>query len=146
MFLPQKGYPLSMPYIFIYKQDLDIFFLQEVTRPDVTAIKRYMAYTNLGTEGRGTALLTKDGMRVDNIKLIPSGRGIAVDLQAVWYINVYAPSGVERKAERETFFNSDLPLILPVTPKELLLAGDCKCILNSADSTGNVPCTGRWIR
>jgi exonuclease III len=126
---------------FIYKQDVDMVFLQEVTRPEVAAIQRYMAYTNLGTEGRGTAILTKDGVRVDNIKHIPSGRGIAVDLQGVWYINVYAPSGAERKPERETFFNTDLPLILPVTPKELLLAGDFNCIINSADSTGNVPCS-----
>jgi hypothetical protein len=44
----------------IYKQDLDTVFLQEVTRPEITAIQRYTTHTNLGTEGRGTAILKKE--------------------------------------------------------------------------------------
>jgi endonuclease/exonuclease/phosphatase family metal-dependent hydrolase len=54
---------------------------------------------------------------------------------------VYAPSGAERKLERERFFNNELPLILPVTPAEMLLAGDFNCIINKLDSTGNVSCS-----
>jgi hypothetical protein len=73
---------------FIYKQDLDIVFFQEVMSPEITAIQRHTAHTNLGTEGRGTTILTKDGLRVDNVKRIPSGRGIVVDLQGAWFINV----------------------------------------------------------
>jgi exonuclease III len=120
---------------FIYKQDLDIVSLQEVTLPEITVIQQYMAHTNLGTEGRGTAILTNDRLRVDHIKHIPSGRGVAVNLRGVWFVNVYAPSGAERKAERESFLNSDLLKILRATLAELLLAGDLNCIINTTDST-----------
>jgi hypothetical protein len=56
---------------FIYNQDLDIVFLQEVTCPEITAIQQYTAHTNLGSEGQGTTILTKDGLRVDHVKRIP---------------------------------------------------------------------------
>jgi exonuclease III len=85
---------------FIHKHDLDIVFLQEVTHPEITVIQWCTAYTNLGTERRCTAILTKEGLRFDKMKCIPSGRGIAVELQGVWYLNVHAPSGAERKTEK----------------------------------------------
>ena len=75
-------------------------------------------------------------MRVERLKRIPSGRGIAIEVNSVWYINVYAPSGAEKKKERESFFNTELPMLLPDSPAEMLLAGDFNCILNRADSTG----------
>jgi hypothetical protein len=75
------------------------------------------------------------------VKRIPSGRCIAVEIKGVWYVNVYAPSEAERKLEREQFFNNDLHLILPVTPEEILLAGDFNCIINKMDSTGNESCS-----
>jgi exonuclease III len=74
--------------------------LQEVTQPGITAIQKYIARLNLGNENRGTAILTRDGITVTQIKRIPSGRGMAMEINGVWYINVYAPSGAERKLER----------------------------------------------
>jgi hypothetical protein len=71
---------------FIFKQDLDIVLLQDVMRPEITAIQRYMTHTNLRTEESGTAILTKDGLRVYHVKRIRSGRGIVVDLKGVWFI------------------------------------------------------------
>jgi hypothetical protein len=68
---------------FIHKQDLKIVFLQDVTHPEITVIQRYTDYTNLGTERRGN-IITKEGLRVDQVKRIPSGRGISVKLQGVW--------------------------------------------------------------
>jgi hypothetical protein len=61
-----------------------------------------------------------------------------VKLQEVWYINVYAPSGAEK---RENFFNSDLNLLLRAPPAELLLVSDFNRILNTNDSTENAPRT-----
>jgi hypothetical protein len=73
---------------FIDKQELDILFLHEETHPEITAIQRYTAHTNLGNERPGTAILTKVGLRVDQIKHIPSGKVIFVELQGVWNLNV----------------------------------------------------------
>jgi hypothetical protein len=64
-----------------------------------------------------------------------------VEIKGVWYINVNAPSGAERKIEIEQFFKNELPLILPVTPAEMLLAGDFNCIISKDNSTGNVSCS-----
>jgi exonuclease III len=72
-----------------------------------------------------------------------------LEFNGVWIINVYAPSGAERKTEREAFFNQDLPLLLPPVPTDTMLAGDFNCILNADDSTGSVPFSKalqkRWI-
>jgi exonuclease III len=128
---------------FIYKQDLDIILLQEVTNQNITMVQRYIAYTNLGTEGRGTAFLTKDGLQAEQVKCSPSGKGIA-KLRGVWYINVYIPSGAEKQTERENFFNTEIIMTLPTTPDKTLIAGDFNCTINNNDSTGNAPRTKRW--
>jgi exonuclease III len=62
---------------FLHKQDIDIMLFQEVTDTNVNAINRYKAHVNQGTEGRGTAILTKEGLTISNIKRLPSGRGMA---------------------------------------------------------------------
>jgi exonuclease III len=82
------------------------------------------------------AILTRDGLMVRKVTRLSSGRGIALDINRVRIINVYAPSGATKKRERETFFNNDLPLLLPTTTGEIILAGDFNCILNANDSTG----------
>jgi endonuclease/exonuclease/phosphatase family metal-dependent hydrolase len=54
-------------------------------------------------------------------------------------VNVYAPSGAERRAEREYFFNVQFPTIIPLTPTALIIAGDFNCILEACDTTGSAP-------
>jgi exonuclease III len=56
-------------------------------------------------------------------------------IQRTWIVNIYAPPGAERKPERESFYNSDLPHLLSTTKTKPLLAGDFNCIRNSIDST-----------
>jgi endonuclease/exonuclease/phosphatase family metal-dependent hydrolase len=50
-------------------------------------------------------------------------------------INIYALSGSGRQ-ERESFYNTDVPLLLPITQTNLILAGDFNCVLSQADATG----------
>ena len=45
---------------FLYKHDTDLALLQEVTNSNITTIRRYTSYINMGTEGHGTAILPKD--------------------------------------------------------------------------------------
>jgi hypothetical protein len=54
----------------------------------------------------------------------------------LWIINIYAPSGAERKAERAHFYNTELTYILPITHNAMILAGDCN--IDKTDSTGAI--------
>jgi exonuclease III len=125
-----------MPEEFLWKQDIDLAFVQEVTTPLLSAIRRYTAYVNEGTDMRGTAILVKDGIPITDIKRIPSGRGMAAIPNGTWIVNIYAPSGAEKKNGRESFYNTDLTYILHTTHADMIIAGDFNCILSKRDSTG----------
>jgi len=84
----------------------------------------------------GTAILTK-GLSISNIKRLPSGRGIAAFLKWTCVINIYVPSGAEKKTEREGFYTYDLTYLLLATKTELLLAFDFNYMLDTIDSTGH---------
>jgi len=115
---------LRMLEEFLHKQDFDIALFQEITHPDLSTLRNYNAHINQGTEGRGTAILIKAELTVTNTKCLPLGRGIASIINGTWIINIYAPSGAEKKAERERFYTNDLSHLLPTTKSYMLLAGD----------------------
>jgi hypothetical protein len=79
----------------------------------------------------------KDGIQIRHVKRLPTGRGIAGVLEGIHLINIYAPSGAEKKSERETLFNKDIPPLLPNTRTEILLAADFNCVMTQADTTGH---------
>jgi exonuclease III len=85
---------------FLHIHDVDIALLEEVTQPGITDIPRHDAWVNIGTEKRGTATLAREGLTVCDEKRLPSGRGLAVKIKDIWYVNVYAPCGAERRVER----------------------------------------------
>jgi exonuclease III len=64
-------------------------------------VGNYTAHINIGTDGRGTAILVKEGLILTNIQRIPSGRGIAATLHGIRIVNIYAPSGSENKREKK---------------------------------------------
>ena len=88
---------------FLHKHDFDITLLQEITHPDLSTLRNYNAHINQGTEGRGTAILTKTELTVANTKRLPSGRGIASIINGTWIINIYAPSGTEKRPREKDF-------------------------------------------
>jgi hypothetical protein len=55
---------------FLWKQDIDLALLQVVTNPHIFRIHKL-------TDGRVTAILTKEGQTISEIKRLRSGRGIA---------------------------------------------------------------------
>jgi exonuclease III len=122
---------------FLHKNEINIIFLQEVTQPILHTRQGYAAHTNVGTNGRGTAIVTREHYTLNNIVRLPSGSGMAADFQGLWLVNVYAPSGAERKQEREVFFNTDLPQLLLETTSMMLISGDFNCVLTKTDCTGN---------
>jgi exonuclease III len=51
---------ISMFTEFLYKHDFDWLFLQEVTDATINKIPRYISHKNIGSNGRGTAILAKE--------------------------------------------------------------------------------------
>jgi len=92
---------------------------------------------NIGTSMRGTAIMAKCQHQLTNIHTLPTGRAIAAMSRGVRPINIYAPSGTARRAEREDFYNMELTHILQDTNSHILLAGDFNCVSQPNDTTRN---------
>ena len=116
--------------------DIDILLLQEVTHDNWEDIQNRNIYLNIGTDRRGTAIITKENITLKNIQRLPSGRGIAGWWDEWYMINIYAPSGTARQKDRDDFFRSELPYLLQQAPREYILGGDFNCVSHREDSTG----------
>jgi exonuclease III len=103
---------------FLHQQEVDIAMLQEVVCTTLSGIRNYETYLNIGSNMRGTAILVKYGIEVGDVKRLATGRGMAAHILNKWFINVYAPSGTEKKAERERFYTTDMATLLPETETE----------------------------
>jgi len=122
---------------FLQQQEVDFIFLQEVTRSVFDDIRGFTAYTNIGTTGRETAMLTREHIQLTNIVCLPTGRGMAARFQNVTIVNIYAPSGAERRRDRENFFSNELPYLLRDIPPSLLVGREFNCVLTNIDATGH---------
>ena len=121
---------------FLYCNDIDILLAQEVTNGITQHIHGYKSYINTGTTKRGTAIIVKDPLTMTDISTLPSGRGIAALCTGLSIINVYAPSGAEKRQEREHFFNVELAYLLRELKTPMLIGGDFNCVLAPDDCTG----------
>jgi exonuclease III len=106
-----------------------------VTCQHLALSQRYIQYVHIGTEKRGTAILVKVEIPLTDIKCLPSGRGITIKYKGISVINIYAPSGAEKKQNRDVFYNNDVPYLLPGHNTDTILAGDFNCVLSSDDAT-----------
>jgi exonuclease III len=96
----------------------------------------------MGSEGGGTAILAKDCYHITNIQRIPTGRGTSAQFNDIKIVNIYAPSGSERKRERDDFYNNDVARLLIHPNPNMILAGDFNCVLANSDCAGS-PNTSR---
>jgi exonuclease III len=126
---------LVMLETFLHQQEVDIALLQEVVCTSLSDIRNYETYFNIGSNLRGTAILVKYGIVVEDVKRLHTGRGIAAHILNKWFINVYAPSGAEKRAERESFYSTDIVTLLPVSEVESVMGGDFNCVINRHDTT-----------
>jgi len=124
---------------FIYKHDADFIVLQEVKNVNIINIRGYQAIENIGTSGRGTAVLSKVELQLHGIKRQPTGRGIAAYFDNICIINLFEPSRAANRAER-VFFNTEILDLIPHTPTATIIAGDFNCV------TSNLDCTGHYNR
>jgi exonuclease III len=124
---------------FLVKQGIDIALVQEVTMPKIEQIHGYTTIMNIGSEMRGTAIITKAGLQATWLRRLPTGRGIAAKINDIHLVNIYAPSGAEHRQEREMFYNSELPRLLPTNECDLILAGDFNCTIKKSQQEKETP-------
>jgi len=62
---------------------------------------------------------------------------MAAEFQNVTTVNIYAPSGAERRRDREDIFSNELPYLLQGIPPSLLVRGDFNSFLTNLDATGH---------
>lgn len=121
----------------LHRQEIGNILLQEVTQPFLDTIRGYSEYTNNGTIRRGTAILTREQITLTDITRLHSGRGMTMEYQGVWLINVNAPSGAARRQERESF-NIELPCLLRALPSNMIIGGHFNCLLSKPDGMGHL--------
>jgi exonuclease III len=117
--------------------NFDVLILQEVTHPFPIVLNGCQVYYNIGTNRRGTAVVSRDTIPLTNISKLPTGRAIAASVGILLIINIYAPSGASKHTERETFYNNELPYLLRTPSEEIILGGDFNCVLEAKDTTGH---------
>jgi exonuclease III len=128
---------MAMLADFVTKQDIDVLLLQEVSTIIPVNFGSYVIHYNIGTSGRGTAILSRAQLELREILRLPSGRGMAADMQGVWLINVYAPSGAGKRQEREEFFILEVPYLMRPASTSIILGGEFNCVLDNTDITGH---------
>ena len=126
---------LQMLGDFLHRHDVYFALLQEVTNVNNFTFQGYQIFEKIGTSGRGTAMFPKVDLQLRRLKRVPTGRGIAAYYNNTCIINLYAPSGTSNHAEREAFFNTELIVLIPHTPTDLIMADDFNCVLSNLDCT-----------
>ena len=121
---------------FLCTWEIDILLVQEVTKQVLHNLRGYSTLYNIGTNGRGTAIIAMEGVTLENITRIPSGHANAARFNDCWIINVYFPSGTARKQDRETFHSCEFSHVLTQASSNVLMAGDFNCTLEQGNSTG----------
>uniref|UniRef100_A0A182FLS7 Uncharacterized protein n=1 Tax=Anopheles albimanus TaxID=7167 RepID=A0A182FLS7_ANOAL len=118
----------------------DIVFVQEVY-DDKMQLPGYNIETNVDHTKRGTAIALKDNIQYSHVERSLDSRLICVRLDNNTSLcNIYAPSGSQARAGRESLFNGTMAYYLRNAPGPVILAGDFNCVLKAKDSTsgGNI--------
>ena len=73
-----------------------------------------------------------------NIQRIAAGRGMSAHFNGIRIITIYAPSGSEKKREKEEFYNGEVARLPTHSSDNAVLAGDFNCVLTPSDCTGSL--------
>jgi len=126
---------MLMEFIKVY--EIDILLVQEVTNMIQQDLFGYEIHYNIGTSKRGTAIVARDDIRLENIIRLPSGRAVGARFRDTWIINIFAPSGTAKRHEREHFYSTELAYLLTTEPQFIVMGGNFNCVLKREDTTGN---------
>lgn len=82
---------------FIFNNDLDVVFLQEVCYTNFSFVLSYIPYVNVSEHGSGTAILIRNTFDVGQPLLSLDGRISSVVINGINFVNIYAFSGSNRR-------------------------------------------------
>ena len=119
-------------------QSLDILFLQEVNITNFDFLgPQFHSIVNVGTEERGTAIIFRAGIRILNVETHTSGRITSVLTEdKTLYLNVYLPSGTNKRTEREDMLNNVIPNFVRIPYNNTVIGGDFNCVMHPKDQRG----------
>lgn len=122
---------------FLRVHELDIVLLQEVEN-DSLDFPGYNCIFNINESKRGTAILLKSHIVYSHVTKSLDSRVTSVRIHdRVTVCNIYAPSGSQNYASRESFFNTTVMQVVRDAADYLILGGDFNSIVRSQDATGN---------
>ena len=82
----------------------------------------------------GTAIAWRNTVPICEVHNIVTNRLQVALLDRVAIINIYAPSGSDKKRERDSFFSRDIFDIFNIFPGySYILAGDFNCVISPMD-------------
>ena len=131
----------------ISAHQLDIIFLQEVrlTKEQLDILLGsigFVASVNIDPSQPtkpGTALVWKKNLQVKDVFSVVLCRAQVAVLGPYMLLNVYAPSGSEKRHERAEFFGQDIFRALRLNPNALwVIGGDFNCVLKAMDVEGGM--------
>ena len=124
---------------------LDIIFLQEVrlnSEQIEHLLKGFKAAVNVDPSQPskpGTAIVWKEALPVTDVCPLVLCRAQLATLGPYKLLNVYAPSGSDKKHERNVFFGQEIFTSLQLDLQaNWILGGDYNCVLNALDIEGGV--------
>jgi len=131
-----SGTKLAMLKAFINRNSYDVVLLQEVS----FSFYGYQEIINLNPQKRGMAILCKDGLPLKNVELLPDGRGIALKMADVLFVNIYAPSGSQHKRDRDDFFAKNITPLCRCFDGKVIFGGDFNCVIEKNQASGREIC------
>lgn len=131
--LTQRG-KRQVLFNFVNCSKLDIIALQELAFGSCEFLEKDFDFiANIGPKTRGTGFLIRKGVGYSNVLYDPNGRILKLKVAGINLINVYAPSGRKKEAERRLFFHESLPQYTSWNKEPILLMGDFNSIQEERD-------------
>ena len=126
--------------VIIQAEQLDIIFLQEVrvTSEQIEHLLRgFRAVVNIDESQPskpGTAIVWRETIPISDVCPIVPCRLQVASLGSYKLLNIYAPSGSDRRHDRAVFFGQDVFQALQIdTQSQWVLGGDFNCVLETCD-------------
>ena len=129
----------------VVSESVDLIFLQEVrlTSAEIESLlPGFSCAVNIDLENSsrpGTAIIWRSSIPVENVVNVTLCRIQVVSLGSYFLMNIYGPSGSDRKREREVFYGHDVFNALQLGSKHLLIVGgDFNCLVSKLDVEGGI--------
>ena len=122
---------------FVWDNDLDIVFLQEVSFENFNFLATHFALVNISVDEKGTAVLIRNNIEFSNVLMHQNGRILSVTINDIHFINVYGHSGSQYRHQRDILFSTEIIPHISNAHSNVIL-GDFNCILFNDDSNGVV--------